>query len=361
MVKALISSLVVAVVCAVLPPAASAAQLQGGAVAERGFAHFYNLEYDAAIAEFEKLVASEPENPFFYNYLALVLLYRELYRGGVLEGDLFGESNRIFATGRFTPDAASVARLQKAFNRAIEISEARLKKNPDDQDALYTRGSAYSTKATYLFVVERSWFGALRAGTHSRKPHQRLIQKNPDYYDAYLIPGVHDYVVGSLPTFVKVLAFLGGFHGDRQEGIREVELVAQKGTVNKYDARILLSVIYRRERRFADARRVLEELIPRYPRNYILPLEVAGLYAREGNYEAATRQYDEILEKVRARAPGLERAPVARIHYRLGELYQRRGDTNRARERFQAVEGSAGATPQLVADAQREIRKLQGK
>ena len=369
MVKTLVLCLSLATTLAPMMPGVSAGRpsLRAGAGtgqgspvagAERGFEHFYNLEHDAAIAEFEKLVADQPDNPFFHNYLALALLYREFYRRGVLEGDLFGESNRIFGTATFTPDPRSVGRLKQAYNRAIEISEARLKKNPPDQDTLYTLGSAYSTKASYLFVVERSWFGALRAGTLSRNPHQQLIEKNPQYYDAYLIPGVHDYVVGSLPAFIKVVAFLGGFHGNREEGIRNLELVAQRGAVNKIDAQLLLSVAYRRERRFADARRILSELISRYPRNHILPLEVAGLYAKEGNYEAAIRQYEEVLEKVRAEEMGFDRVPVARLNYRLGELYQRRQNFARARASFQAVEGSAGASPQLAADAQREIRKL---
>ena len=51
---------------------------------ELGFDHFYNLEHDQAIAEFQKLASAQPQDPFLENYLALALLYRELYRGGVL-------------------------------------------------------------------------------------------------------------------------------------------------------------------------------------------------------------------------------------------------------------------------------------
>ncbi len=287
---------------------------------DRGFDHFYNLEHDQAIADFQQLASAQPEDPYFQNYLALALLYRELYRGGALEGELFGESNRIFATGNFTPDAASVARLKLAYEKAIQICEARLNNNPQDQDALYNLGTAYATKASYLFVVERSWFSALRAGTHSRKPHQTLIEKNPDFEDGRLIPGIHDYVVGSLPAIIKVMAYVGGFHGDREKGIREIERVAQRGNINRIDAQMLLTVVYRRERRYADARRTLDGLMARFPRNYILPLEVAGLYAQEGNKAAAISQYQAVLEKNKGGAAGFDRVPVARINKRIQEL-----------------------------------------
>ncbi len=46
------------------------------------------------------------------------------------------------------------------------------------------------------------------------------------------------YVVGSLPGFAKLAAFLSGYHGSRNEGIRKMELVAERGEVNKIDAQL---------------------------------------------------------------------------------------------------------------------------
>ena len=51
----------------------------------KGFEHFYSLEYDEAVAEFEKEIVAKPSDPEPYNHLAQALLYRELYRGGALE------------------------------------------------------------------------------------------------------------------------------------------------------------------------------------------------------------------------------------------------------------------------------------
>ena len=66
--------------------------------------------------------------------------------------------------------------------------------------------------------------------------------------DARLIQGVHDYVVGSLPWHIKLVGFLAGFRGDKQEGIRTLEEVAARGDQNRVDAEVLLCAIYRRER-----------------------------------------------------------------------------------------------------------------
>lgn len=45
-----------------------------------GFDHFYNLEYQEAIADFEKAIAQDPSNPDYHNHLAQSLLFQEMFR-----------------------------------------------------------------------------------------------------------------------------------------------------------------------------------------------------------------------------------------------------------------------------------------
>lgn len=53
-----------------------------------GYQHLYNLEYDQAIAEFETEVAQHPNAPEGFNHLAQAILYRAMYREGVIENAL---------------------------------------------------------------------------------------------------------------------------------------------------------------------------------------------------------------------------------------------------------------------------------
>ena len=58
---------------------------------------FYNLDYDQAIAAYEKAVAANPDNPAYHNFVAQSLLYREMFRDGALESELVSGNNSFSA------------------------------------------------------------------------------------------------------------------------------------------------------------------------------------------------------------------------------------------------------------------------
>ena len=45
-------------------------------VAAQGFDHFYNLEYEQAIADFEKALEQSPDSPDLHNHLAESIVFR---------------------------------------------------------------------------------------------------------------------------------------------------------------------------------------------------------------------------------------------------------------------------------------------
>src|SRR5579864_6592597 len=49
-----------------------------------GFQHFYNLEYDEALAAFAAQSAKDPQAPEPYNYIAQTILFRQMFRTGAL-------------------------------------------------------------------------------------------------------------------------------------------------------------------------------------------------------------------------------------------------------------------------------------
>ena len=318
---------------------------------DQGIDHFYNLEYDEAIANFLELRADDPRNPSWQNHLALGYFYKELYLAGALEGDLFDASNRFLRTRRLQTDPALEDSFRQANQSAIRMCELRLKEDARDQEALYACGVAYAARATHQGLVERSAFEFLGSARRANDYHARLVRLAPRYYDGYLVPGIYDFVLGSLPKPVKVLFFFAGLTGDKQRGLRLVESTAQWGDGARSDAQILLTVMYRRERRFADARRTLETLAAAFPRNYIFPLEIASIHRAAGEIEEAIRGYEQVLERVRAGLPNYPQAPVARIHFELGELYRRTGDLATARQHLDQVAGSRGSTPELERES----------
>ena len=314
---------------------------------KKGTDHFYNLEYDQAIAAFEKLRDADPDNPSRQNNVATAYFYKQLYLAGVLQGDLFSSSNKFFRTKKIQVEPAIANAFWEANDAAIRICEQRLKSNEADEEALYSCGVAYATRSTYQGLIERSKFGFLSSARKSNDYHARLILLNPRYYDAYLIPGLFDFLLGSLPKPLKVLLYFTGLSGDKQRGMQAVKSVTEWGQEAKEDAKILLTIMYRRERRHADARQVVEDLAASYPRNYIFPLEIASLYRSAEEYEEAIRGYEHVLERVQQQRPGYVEVPVARIHYELGELYRNEDDLESALRHLERVPGSRGSTPEM--------------
>ncbi len=286
----------------------------------QGFEEFYNLDYDGAIAEFKKQISVNPNDPGNYNHLALAILYREMFRFGALESELVSGTNAFLRRPKMNPTRADQAEFENAISKAMEISQARIAKNPRDVPALYALGVAYGLRSNYNFLVRKAWTDALRDVTASRKFHNKVTELDPSMVDARLVQGVHDYVVGSLPWHLKVVGFLVGFRGDKQEGIRTLETVAARGDQNRVDAEILLCAIYRRERQAQKAVPLLESLIARFPRNYLLRFEIAQMYADLGNEKNALAAIQEVEDLRAAGTSGYDRLPVEKIYYARGTI-----------------------------------------
>ena len=62
-------------------------------------------------------------------------------------------------------------------------------------------------------LIERAWFSALRNAVGARHDHERVLELDPQYTDAKLVLGTHNYVMGSLPLAVKVAVALVGLSG----------------------------------------------------------------------------------------------------------------------------------------------------
>lgn len=288
---------------------AAAIVLSAAGPSSEGYAHFYNLEYEQAIAVFEAERQANPASAAAHNHLAQAILYREMFNAGALESELVSGNNPFIARAKIIPPEGEQKRFDDAIARAIECSNFALAKNPQDPDALYTLGVAHGLRANYNFLIRKQWRESLREFTQSRKLHNQVVTLKPSFIDAYMVEGAHDYIVGSLPFTWKLIGFLAGFRGDKDGGLRTVERVAREGDNNRVDAMILLAVAYRRERHAEKAVPLLQSLISQFPRNYLFPLELVQMYGDLG-------KKDEALAVLAA----MKNAPPAKVHYSRGNL-----------------------------------------
>jgi len=306
-------------------------------LAASGFDHFYNLEYDQAIADFEKAIAQNPSSPDLHNHLAQTIVFREMYRDGALESELVSGTNSFLRRPKMNPAPETEKRFLDEIGKAMGLSEARLKRNPNDTGALYALGISYGLRSDYYWVVKKAWHDSLRDATAARRLHNRITELEPGNVDARLVQGLHDYIVGSLPWGWRMLGFLVGIHGDREKGIRTIQDVARNGQLDRVEAEIFLGALYRRENQPRQAIPLVGDLIGKFPRNFLLRLELSQMYSMAGDKTHALEAAEEVARLKTRHAPGYDRVPWEKIYFQEGTIEFWYNDLDHALENMKKV------------------------
>jgi tetratricopeptide (TPR) repeat protein len=315
---------------------------------EAAFDHFYNMEYDRAIPEFEKLVEKHPNNAFAVNHLLMVVLMRDLYETGAMNTGEYTNDSFIGRAPRPT-DQKVKNRIKELARRAQKLEEQQLKANPQDVDTLYCRGVTRAQFAVYTGLIERAWFSALRSAVGARHDHERVLEHNPGYLDAKLVVGIHNYVVGNLPWTVKVAAALAGLSGSKQKGLKYLREVAKGDSENSVDAEVMLSLFLRREHQYDEALGYMRELSAKYPKNHLFPTEVANLLRASGQLDEAEAMYRKVWQNGREGKYG-------NLHYEmaawgLGELLRSKKDLPGAAAAYELVNEAPNPDPDILQKA----------
>src|SRR5262249_46405853 len=135
---------------------------------QAAYDRLYNLDYDAAVQDFEKILARHPNDPFAVNHLLSAVLVRELYRIGAMNTAEYANDSFVGQVHR-PPDPAQKERIKQLAQQAQALENAELGRNPKNVDMLYARGVTRAQFATYTGLIERAWFSALRNAVGARK------------------------------------------------------------------------------------------------------------------------------------------------------------------------------------------------
>ena len=260
---------------------------------------FYNLEYDKSLAQFDRIEKAHPDDPFAIVHVLQVTVFRELYRLNLLDTTLYAHDG--FLAGRAASGNPAVrARVDELTARTIKACDERLNKNPSDVDALYVRGEARGLKSTYIALVDKSFISALRNAVAARHDHERVLEIDPKYIDAKTVVGAHNYVVGSLPMPVRVMAGMAGLGGSKKKGLQYLEEAAKQGHESSVDARVALALFLRRESRYGEAETIVGTLTRQYPKNFLFALEECNLLKDGGKGPEAISCYEKLVDGAKA-------------------------------------------------------------
>lgn len=247
---------------------------------EATFHHLYNCDFAGAHAILNEATPKDPSNPLLYSVRAATYLFGEMDRLRILETDFFIDDAQVSTKKKLQPDPQVRINFFKAVEDARQRANARLAAHPDDRDALFALCMSASVVTDYTALVERRQWRSVLLARQTNAYAQRLLKLDPPLYDAHLTVGAVEYILASMPFFLRWLVRFDQIQGNKEKGIENLKLVTRHGQYYGPFARILLAVVYLREKKPHEARAYLAEFARDYPGNPIIQKEVEKLNRR---------------------------------------------------------------------------------
>jgi tetratricopeptide (TPR) repeat protein len=339
----------------------------------------YNLDYDRAVDLFRQAVAADPSDPASYRGIAKTAWLRILFQLGAITTDQYLGKMADSDLKVPAPPEPFASEFHKNMDKAIALAEKAVARSPQSVGAHYELGACLGYLSSYTGTIEGRIFAAMRSARRAYAEHERVLELNPQRHDADLVIGTYRYLVSGLPLPARWVAYIVGFGGGKDAGIKQLQQAAAYPSDAQTDARIALLLIFNRDGRFDEALALVHDLERTYPRNRLLWLEEGGVLLRAKRFAEAEATLTLAIEKMRADPRphmagegtmvfykrgaarlALFRLPEAgqdltealadrtgpawvkgRIHLELGKAADLAGDRARARSEYQAAIGLA--------------------
>lgn len=247
------------------------------------FDHLYNFNFTAAHIDINRYIAAHPKEPLGYAIRASAYLFYELDRLGILESEFLTSDKHIADKKVLRPDPEVRDRFLKAVEDATSRAQAELALNPGDRQALFSMSIVEGVTTDYMAFIEKHQIASLSPAKRSNSYAQQLLKLNPPCVDAYITAGITEYMVGSLPFFVRWFVHFDNVQGSKEQGVKNLELVVREGHYFSPFAKILLAIIDLREKRPTESEKLLEGLAHDYPSNPLFRKELARMNTSPSN------------------------------------------------------------------------------
>jgi hypothetical protein len=246
-------------------------------VIDRGYRQMYDLNFDGAHKTFTAWEFDHPNDPIGPVSNAAAYLFAEFDRLNILHSEFFVNNSIFTRRPKVTPDPSVRQAFDRELDKSTAISDRILMQMPDDADALFAKILSLGLRADYEALIERRDFDAMKVIKNSRATAEKLLMIQPNYYDAYLAIGVENYLFSLKPAPVRWMLQVGGAQTDRDRGVEDLRLTAEKGRYLNPYARLLLAVAALRQKDVPQAREILASLSREFPHNRLYAQELAGL------------------------------------------------------------------------------------
>jgi tetratricopeptide (TPR) repeat protein len=247
---------------------------------ETAFHRMYELRFDDARGEIASYRHVHPDDALGAAAEAASYLFEQFNRQGVLTSAFFLDDDRFLGGIQGQPDPQLSAAFLTANQSARTMARERLKSNPDDPDGLFALTLADGMQGDFEALIRKRQLAALSLIRDAEKGATRLLALRPDAQDAYVALGAANYIIGCLPGYKRFLLWFGGVRGDRQRGMDQLQMAAERGHYLRPYAQALLALAGEREGRFDLALTLFSQLAREFPANPVFASELALAQSR---------------------------------------------------------------------------------
>ena len=244
---------------------------------EKAFDRMYNFDFAGAHTIVDSHLSDNPTDELGYAVRGAAFLFQELHRLRILESEFFAEDKRVIAKKGLKPDP----QIRDSFNAALQRAQAEAQKvldqKPNDAQALFAMSLVSGLQADYMALVDKRQFQSLSTMKEAQSWSVRLLKAHPSYVDAELTGGACEYLLGSMPFFLRWFIRIDGVEGQKSIATQKLERVASSGKYLGPFARILLAIVHLREKQPSTALSILRKLSDDYPGNPLFRQEATKI------------------------------------------------------------------------------------
>jgi tetratricopeptide (TPR) repeat protein len=283
----------------------------------QGIEKVFNMETPIANANLQKAVELDREDPTGYAFLALTYLVSYEMSFEPTERKQNQESMLYYV------------------NETRARGEKRIEKNSQDGQAYFAMALAKIAKIRWA-ITQKHYLTVAQETSNIWNYLEKAKEADPQNYDIYFLMGMLHYHLDHLPDLVQFFSSLLITSGDRQKGLQELEVAAQKGDLLKELAQAELSQIYMNfEKQPARALPIIRGLRDKYPRNYNFSFALAGTLSDLHRFKEAFAIARDIEKGVRSGLPPFVPQLQPRYAQLMGRIFFSQGDLAKATEYFQ--------------------------
>ncbi len=284
-----------------------------------GIQKAFNLDNKAAGIYMQKALELDLENPTGYAYLAVI--------------------NLFFYEMSFEPKDRD--RNQKLMLRYVDETIAaggkRIEKNSNDGQAYFAMALAKVVKVRWA-IHQKSYFVIAQETSNVWEYLEKAKERDPQNYDIYFLMGLLHYHIDYLSGVTRFISSILITSGNRQKGIQELELAAQKGYLLKGLAQSELSSVYLYfEKQPEKALPFTRELKEKFPNNYNFLFAMGNILSDLHRFEEAFAVARQIERGIQAGIPPFVPQLQPRYYQLMGRILFIKGEYEKAAEYFQKV------------------------